>query len=108
MKLPYETLREHINYGIEPDFFYKSRYFCICGYYLEHHGGRDFREERWSLIEENDVESKQEFKSGDELLDNATIDGKLLSEIWYDDELICESGNEPNISNDMRLTTTYK
>ena len=75
-KSNYDCLREQLI--LEPVLYYQGKEYWI-----------SYDETRWYFTEVggNGANSKT-FVSGDDLLDNATIDGKLLSEIWGDVALI--------------------
>ena|GEM_PF-2638383 len=72
MRQTFENLRYDLSIGIEPVLNYFGRL-----YYLS------FDENYWYFIGE-DSSDIQTFADHEELLTNAKIDGKLLSEVWED------------------------
>jgi len=74
MKNNYDYLRRELTHGMEPVLYYHGREYWI-----------SYDETKWYFMElGGEGSNSQKFDSGDDLLDNAKIDGKLLSEIWGD------------------------
>jgi len=76
MKISYQLLKEHLSYGMEYHFKYNNEQYAI-----SHGNGFPII---WYLSKFNDPNFLQIFNSSNELLDEAKINGKLLSEIWED------------------------
>lgn len=68
----------------EPNLYYRDKEYCI-----------SYNEDGWYFTRVADSYS-QTFKDGEELIENATIDGKLLSEIF--DDVIVVGGCAPSYS----------